>query len=105
MNLATTFHVLEHLNDFQVIGYGGHFVFQNKAKTFADQDLHGLSLHSEAIAPIIREKQGHFSVMTPFNLEVGFIGQIQHLEKIPKAMNSYKLFTHSEPLEVIVMEI
>ena len=71
MNLATTFHVLEHLNDFEVIGYGGHFVFQNKAKTFADQDLHGLSLHSEAIAPIIREKQGHFSVMTPFNLEVG----------------------------------
>ena len=25
-------------------------------KTFADQDLHGLSLHSEAIAPIIMDK-------------------------------------------------
>ena len=32
MNLAAIFQVLEHLNDFNVIGYGGHFVFQNKAK-------------------------------------------------------------------------
>ena len=32
MNLAAIFQVLEHLNDFEIIGYGGHFVFQNKAK-------------------------------------------------------------------------
>ena len=46
--------------------------------------FHGLSLHSEAIVPIIREKKSCFSVMTPFNLETGVKGQIQHLEKIPR---------------------
>ena len=35
--------------------------------------------------------------MTPFNLEAGVKGQIQHLEKIPY-MTSYKLFSHFEPL-------
>ena len=25
MNLAAIFQVLEHLNDFEIIGYGGHF--------------------------------------------------------------------------------
>ena len=49
MNLATIFHVLEHLNDFEVIGFFS-------GKTFADQDLHDLSLHSEATATTIREK-------------------------------------------------
>ena len=29
MNLAAVFQVLEQLNDFEIIGYGGHFVFQN----------------------------------------------------------------------------
>ena len=61
MNLDTKFQVLEHLNYFEMTGYGGHFVFQNKAKIFSDKTLqartfHGLSLLSEAIAPIIREK-------------------------------------------------
>ena len=32
INLAAIFQVLQHLNDFQTIGYGGHFVFQNEAK-------------------------------------------------------------------------
>ena len=32
MNLAAIFQVLQHLNDFQTIGYGGHFDFQNEAK-------------------------------------------------------------------------
>ena len=32
MKLAAIFLDLEHLYDFQKIGYGGHFVFQNKAK-------------------------------------------------------------------------
>ena len=32
MNLAAIFQVLEHLNDFEIIGYVGHFVFQNKVE-------------------------------------------------------------------------
>ena len=32
MKLAGVFQDLEHLYDFQIIGYGGHFVFQNEAK-------------------------------------------------------------------------
>ena len=31
MKLAGIFQDLEHLYDFQTIGYGGHFVFQNEA--------------------------------------------------------------------------
>ena len=33
MKLAAIFQDLEHLYDFQTIGYGGHSVFQNEAKT------------------------------------------------------------------------
>ena len=32
MKAAAQFQILQHLDDFQTIGYGGHFVFQNKAK-------------------------------------------------------------------------
>ena len=32
MKLAGIFRDLEHLYDFQTIGYGGHFIFQNEAK-------------------------------------------------------------------------
>ena len=32
MMLAGIFQDLEHLYDFQTIGYGSHFVFQNEAK-------------------------------------------------------------------------
>ena len=32
MKLAAIFQDLVHLKDFQTIGYGGHFVFQNKAQ-------------------------------------------------------------------------
>ena len=32
MKLAGIFQDLEHLYDFQTVGYGGHFVFQNEAK-------------------------------------------------------------------------
>ena len=53
--------------------------FPNPAFAF-----YGLSLHSEAIAPIIKEKQGRFSVMTSFNLKAGVKGQTQHLEKVPR---------------------
>ena len=61
MNLGAIFQVLDHLNDFEIIGYGSHFVFQNKAKLSQAKHLKartfdGLSLYSEAIAPIIREK-------------------------------------------------
>ena len=52
--------------------------------------FHGLSLQSEAIAPIIREKQG-CSSSTP--------------GKDSQAMTSYKLFSHSEPLGAIFKEI
>ena len=34
MNLDAMFRVLEHHNDFEIIGYGGHFAFQTKAKIF-----------------------------------------------------------------------
>ena len=53
-------------------------------KTFADQDFPSAILHSEALAPIIREIQGPFSMMTPFKLEAGVIGQIQHMGNIPR---------------------
>ena len=58
MNLDAIFQIFEHLNNFEIIGYHGHFIFQNKAKIFLRQarTFHGLSLHSKAIAPIIREK-------------------------------------------------
>ena len=32
MKLAAIFQDLEHLYDFQTVGYGDHFVFQNEAK-------------------------------------------------------------------------
>ena len=54
-------------------------VYNLSTTTYAFQ---GLCLQSEAIAPIIREKQGRFNV-TSFNLEAGVKGEIQHLEKIP----------------------
>ena len=38
-NLAAIFQVLEHLKDFEIIGSGGHFVFQNKAKIFLRQNI------------------------------------------------------------------
>ena len=37
MKLAGIFQDLEHLYDFQTIGYGGHFVFQNEAKMLQRQ--------------------------------------------------------------------
>ena len=37
MKLAKIFQDLEHLDDFQTISYGGHFVFQNKAKLLQRQ--------------------------------------------------------------------
>ena len=37
MKLAGIFKNLEHLYDFQTIGYGGHFVFQNEAKILKRQ--------------------------------------------------------------------
>ena len=37
MKLATIFQDLEHLYDFQTIGYGGHFGFQNEAKILQRQ--------------------------------------------------------------------
>ena len=60
MNLAAIFQVLQNLNDFEIIGYSGHFVFQNKAKIFLRQNIYRpglfMVLHSEAIGPIIRKK-------------------------------------------------
>ena len=37
MKLAGIFQDLEHLFDFQTIGYGSHFVFQNEAKMLQRQ--------------------------------------------------------------------
>ena len=45
INLAAIFQFLEHLNDFEIIGYGGHFVFFKirpkffSGKTFADHNF------------------------------------------------------------------
>ena len=102
MYLAVIFLVLDHFKDFEILGYGGHFVFQNEAKILRrhvfiainipfkfgedifinERDVkvyeqthgwmhtrktfynlpttsfafHHLFLHSEAKAPIVREK-------------------------------------------------
>ena len=37
--IAAIFHVLEHLYDFEIIGYGGHFVFQNEAEMVHRQNI------------------------------------------------------------------
>ena len=34
MKVTLIFKLLKHVNDFQTIGHGGHFVFQNEAKFF-----------------------------------------------------------------------
>ena len=39
MNVAAIFQVLEHLNDFEIIGYVAHFVFQNEAKIVFRQNI------------------------------------------------------------------
>ena len=39
MNLVAIFQVLEHFNDFEIIGYGGYFVFQNEAKIVHRQNI------------------------------------------------------------------
>ena len=41
MNLAAIFRVLEHLNDFEIIDHGSHFVFQNRAKFFSGKTFAG----------------------------------------------------------------
>ena len=84
MNLTAIFQVLEHFNDFEKIGYGGHCVFYNKAKTVLRPNICRLGLLMHFSAPVIRGTEGRFSVMTPFNLEAGVKGQIQHLETIPR---------------------
>ena len=45
MNLTAIFQVLEHLNDFEIIGYGGHFVFQNEVNIFHRQNVCRPGLH------------------------------------------------------------
>ena len=54
MKLAAIFQDLEHLNDFQTIGYGSHFVFQNEARKLQARTFHGLFLHSETLLAIIK---------------------------------------------------
>ena len=39
MMLAVIFQDLEHLNDFQAVGYGGHLIFQNEGKFFHRQNI------------------------------------------------------------------
>ena len=41
MNLTAIFQVLEHLDDFEIIGYGGHFVFQNETKLLTGKSVAG----------------------------------------------------------------
>ena len=46
MRLASIFKLLEHVNDFQTIDYGGHFVFQNQAKHFYRAVFIAMNKHS-----------------------------------------------------------
>ena len=41
------FEDLEHVYDFQTIGYGGHFVFQNEAKILHGQVLIAINIPCE----------------------------------------------------------
>ena len=41
MKIAVIFQDLEHFNNFQTIGYDGHFVFQNEATSFKGQKTAG----------------------------------------------------------------
>ena len=45
MKLAGIFQDLEHLYDFQTIGYGSHFVFQNEAKIMHRHVLIAINIH------------------------------------------------------------
>ena len=63
--------------------------FKMRPKLFTGKHLQaktsrGLFLYSEALEPIIREIEGRFSMMTPFNLEAWVKGKIQHLGKTPR---------------------
>ena len=44
MKLAGILQDLEHLYDFETIGYGGHFVFQNEAKSLHRQVLIAINI-------------------------------------------------------------
>ena len=44
MKVAGIFQDLEHLYDFQTIGYGGHFVFQNEAKILQRQVFKAINI-------------------------------------------------------------
>ena len=60
INVAVAFQVLNHLNDFEIIGYGGHFVFQNKAKIFLRQNIcrPGLFMVYLCILKPLHQKKG-----------------------------------------------
>ena len=63
-------------------------------KTFGGQNFPWVVLLSEALGPIIRDVEGHFSMMTTFDLEAGVKNQIQHLEKIlHKIVHLYDLMS------------
>ena len=63
MMLATIFQDLEHLNDFNQSAMVAILVLKMRPKLFTGKT---------------------FSMITPFNLEAGVKGQIQHLEKISR---------------------
>ena len=47
MKLARIFQDLENLCNFQTIGYGGHFIFQNEAKIFQRQVFIAINIPCE----------------------------------------------------------
>ena len=47
MKLAGIFQDLAHIYDFQTIGYGGHFVFQNEAKILHRQVFIAINIPSK----------------------------------------------------------
>ena len=47
MKLAGIFQDLEHLYNFQIIGYGGHFVFQDEAKIWQRQVFMAINIPSK----------------------------------------------------------
>ena len=44
-------------------------------------------------------------MITPFDLEAGVKGHIQHLRKDYQTMTSYKLFSHYKPVGAKVREL
>ena len=101
---AVIFQDLEYLNEVQTSGYGDHFVFQSEGKIYHRQNIcrPGLHIGWFYILNTKRDTSGHFSMLTPFGFQAG---SNSTLGKYSQAMTSYKLFSHSQTLVIMIREI